>query len=247
MTFITFKYISFESDAHKDTDTYPTRTIQHARLLTWLFHFQLCLLDLIEFDRFRFPTNETTIEIIATIQQINRKALLALVSRSLLGSTFKATGQKQSRPNKRDDREMPRILTPNSSFQRRNSNTYRVNVTYRPQWQRQYSDTGATSRVTHTKSPASFHSWQYHSNTPTSSEGMGSPPYPTPSQSTTPTSPSRFRVVTNHRRKSLPDPPSSTSYSYIPNKEEDAWGQFVDVTEEEEKIIRHSRILSRAS
>jgi hypothetical protein len=37
--------------------------------------------------------------------------------------------------------------------------------------------------------------------------------------------------------------------SFIPSnhaKEEDAWGQFVDVMEEEEKIIRHSRVLSPA-
>lgn len=155
---------------------------------------------------------------------------------------------------------MPRILTPNSSFQRRNSTTYRVNVTYRPTntatasqlRQRRYSDAGTTSRVTQGKSSAaSFHSWQYHNNnTPPSSSGphpatTSSPPLPLNSAATSPSS--RFRVVTNNnRRKSLPDAPSTSYSPFIPKVEEDVWGQFVDVTEEEEKIIRHSRILSRA-
>ena len=153
---------------------------------------------------------------------------------------------------------MPRILTPNSSFQRRGSKTYRVS--YRPanapvapqQRPRRYSDAGPS--YADDKSAASFRSWQYYNNTPPSSE-RGSPPPPPPHQlasapppqpsRTTQASPnSRFRIVS--RRKSLPDEQACRS-SFIPShaKEEDAWGQFVDVMEEEEKIIRASRILSR--
>lgn len=157
---------------------------------------------------------------------------------------------------------MPRMLTPDSSFQRRGSRTHRGN--YRSntsnvsdQRPRRYSDAGSGFAYAE-KSAASFLSWQYHrlsNNTPPTSE-RGSPPPPPPHQPasapppqpnrTTQASPrSRFRIV--NRRKSLPEEHTYRS-SFIPShtKEEDAWGQFVDVMEEEEKIIRASRILSRA-
>lgn len=62
---------------------------------------------------------------------------------------------------------------------------------------------------------------------------------------------SRFRVVP--RRKTVAEAPNTASSScrssFLPSSShqtnEDAWGQFVDTTEEDEKIIRHSRILSR--
>ena len=61
---------------------------------------------------------------------------------------------------------------------------------------------------------------------------------------------SRFRVVP--RRKTVAEAPNTASScrsSFLPlsshQANEDAWGQFVDTTEEDEKIIRHSRILSR--
>eukprot|EP00956_Cyclotella_meneghiniana_P036203 scaffold122818_cov41-Cyclotella_meneghiniana.AAC.2 len=65
---------------------------------------------------------------------------------------------------------------------------------------------------------------------------------------------SRFRVVP--RRKTVAEAPNSNNNnntasscrsSFLPSSSqvnEDAWGQFVDTTEEDEKIIRHSRILS---
>ena len=150
---------------------------------------------------------------------------------------------------------MPRILSPNSSFQRKGSNTY--HVSYRPANsakipdanQRRYSY-GGPSQPTQSENFRSSHSLQHH-NYPTPDKYNNKGPHPStsvPPQSTRPTqlSPkSRFRIVS--RRNSTPD--SSTSSSFIPSsnmKEEAAWGQFVDVAEEEAKIICHSRILSRA-
>ena len=160
---------------------------------------------------------------------------------------------------------MPRILTPNNSFQRRGSNnsfqrrgsnTFRVS--YRPNpsipavtKQRRNSD--GDSYRSHVEK-TSCHSWQHQDNTPHSDDSgpssivtastVGSP------ESTPPTqfSPnSRFRIVS--RQKSLRDAHQVYRNSFLPNahvKEEDVWGQFVDVTEEEEKIVRNSKILSRA-
>ena len=76
-----------------------------------------------------------------------------------------------------------------------------------------------------------------------------------------PKTPEDHRVVNSPlhnyrpRRTLLPKTPASpinnknnSSSSFIPMckiQQEDVWGQFVDVSEEEEKLIRHSKLLSK--
>ena len=164
---------------------------------------------------------------------------------------------------------MPRILTPNNSFnQRRGSQSYRPSA-HRSFTSRRNSDDG--NSITQIIDKWSFNSWgQPSSNTPPvavpNKERGQSPPSPNwrppysnnshPRSSTTnnrtsnrsnQTQPnSRFRVVAR-RTTEAPNTCRSSS-SFIPSSHqvhEDAWGQFVDTTEEDEKIISHSRILSR--
>ena len=158
---------------------------------------------------------------------------------------------------------MPRILTPSNSFQKRgSSNSFQrrcsssFRVSYRPNTsnltltkERRNSD-GDSYRSCVEKT--SGRSWQNHGKTRVDDDRgassiitastIGSPES---TQSTQSSPNSRFRIVC--RPKTLSDAPNLCRQSFLPNvhtKEEDVWGQFVDVTDEEEKIVRHSRILS---
>ena len=162
---------------------------------------------------------------------------------------------------------MPRILAPNSSFQRRGSLPSRTPMSWHampsspinsrrsgiakplavvPQQRPRRCSVGDDpSCVTQTKAD---HRWQNQNNVPP--HNGASTPSTISSQSTyeqrSPPS-SRFRVVNRHHPP--PQVPAACRSSFIPiqnAKEEDAWGQFVDVADEEEKFIRLSRVLSRS-